>query len=70
MFLNKGKDQIAAYFGEIHPNILKKLDIKTESLVGFEIFVDNLKQPKKALKDQKTKYKLSDFKNLKETLLL
>ena len=29
LFLNRGKDQIAAYFGEIHPNILKKIDIKT-----------------------------------------
>ena len=47
LFLNRGKDNIAAYFGEIHPNILKKLDIKTESLVGFEIFIDNLKLPKK-----------------------
>ena len=61
LFLNKGKDKIAAYFGEIHPNIVKSLDIKTESLVGFEIFLDNLKLPKKPLKDQKTKYLVSDF---------
>ena len=61
LFLNRGKDQIAAYFGEIHPNILKKIDIKTETLVGFEIFVDNLKIPKKALKDQKTKFEVSDY---------
>ena len=38
LFLNKEKDQVAAYFGEIHPNILKKIDVKTESLIGFEIF--------------------------------
>jgi len=61
IFLNKGKDKVAAYFGEIHPNIIKLLDIKTESLVGFEIFLDNLKLPKKSLKDQKTKYLVSDF---------
>ncbi|MDC0233553.1 phenylalanine--tRNA ligase subunit beta [Candidatus Pelagibacter sp.] len=61
VFLNKEKDKIAAYFGEIHPNIIKILDIKTESLVGFEIFLDNLKLPKKSLKDQKTKYSVSDF---------
>ena len=61
LFLNRGKDQIAAYFGEIHPNILKKIDIKTETLVGFEIFVDNLKLPKKTLKDQKTKFQVSDY---------
>ncbi len=61
IFLNKGKDKVAAYFGEIHPNIIKMLDVKTESLVGFEIFLDNLKLPKKPLKDQKTKYSVSDF---------
>mgnify|MGYP001192599111 FL=1 len=61
IFLNKGKDKVAAYFGEIHPNIIKMLDIKTESLVGFEIFLDNLKLPKKTLKDQKAKYFVSDF---------
>ncbi len=61
IFLNKGKDKVAAYFGEIHPNIIKMLDIKTESLLGFEIFLDNLKLPKKSLKDQKSKYYVSDF---------
>ncbi len=61
LFLNKGKDQVAAYFGEIHPNILKNIDLKTESLVGFEIFLDNLKLPKKTLNDQKIKYNVSDF---------
>ena len=61
LFLNRGKDELAAYFGEIHPNILKKIDIKSDSLVGFEIFVDNLKLPKKTLNDQKKKYKVSEY---------
>ena len=61
LFLNKDKDKVAAYFGEIHPNILKKLDLKTESLVGFEIFLDNLKIPKKTLNNQKTEFKVSDY---------
>jgi len=61
IFLNKSKEKVVAFFGDIHPNILKKLDIKTEALVGFEIFLDNIKQPKKSLKDQKTQYKYSDF---------
>ena len=61
IFLNKDKEKVVAFFGDIHPNILKKLDIKTEALVGFEIFLDNIKQPKKSLKDQKTQYKYSDF---------
>ncbi len=61
LFLNSGKDQVAAYFGEIHPNILKKVDIKAESLLGFEIFLDNLKLPKKTLNDQKSKFVVSDY---------
>jgi phenylalanyl-tRNA synthetase beta chain len=32
VFLNKGKEKVVAFFGDIHPNILKKLDIKTEAL--------------------------------------
>ena len=61
IFLNKGKDQVVAYFGEIHPNILKSIDIKTESLVGFEILMDNLKLPKKTLNNQKISFNVSDF---------
>ena len=61
LFLNKRKDQVAAYFGEIHPNILREIDIKTESLVGFEIFLDNLKLPKKTLNNQKTNFVISDY---------
>ena len=61
LFLNRGKDKVVAFFGEIHPNILKKIDIKTECLIGFEIFIDNLKLPKKTLNDQKLNFKVSDF---------
>ena len=61
IFLNKDKDQVAAYFGEIHPNILKKLDIKTDALVGFEIFLEHLKLTKKTLNNQKSKFTTSDF---------
>ena len=61
LFLNEGKDNVAAYFGEIHPNILKSIDLKTESLVGFEIFLDNLKLSEKTLNDQKIKFNVSDF---------
>ena len=61
IFLSKEEDKVAAYFGEIHPNVLKKIDIKTEALMGFEIFVDNLKKTKKSLKDQKKIYQVSDY---------
>ena len=52
---------MAAYFGEVNPNILKNIDLKTEALVGFEIFLDNLKLPKKTLNEQKIKFHVSDF---------
>tara|TARA_B100001559_G_scaffold91006_1_gene76205 strand:- start:338 stop:1078 length:741 start_codon:yes stop_codon:yes gene_type:complete len=61
LFLDRGKDEVAAYFGEIHPSILKNIDLKTESLVGFEIFLDNLKIPNKTLNNQKKKFNVSDF---------
>ena len=61
IYLNKEEKNVVAYFGEIHPNIIKKLDIKTESLVCFEIFLDNLKDTKKKIKDQKKQYTISDF---------
>ncbi len=61
LFLNKKKEKVAAYFGEIHPSLIKKIDIKTESLVGFEIFIENLKLPEKSLNNQKTKFSASDY---------
>ena len=61
VFLNSGKEDLAAYFGEIHPNIIKKLDLKTEALIGFEIFIDNLKMTRKSLNDRKSKFEVSDY---------
>ncbi len=61
IYLDKDDIEPVAYFGEIHPNIIKKLDIKTEALVGFEIFLDCLKDNKYKLKDLKSKFKFSDY---------
>jgi len=61
VFLNKEIQKVVAYFGEIHPGILKKIDIKTESMVGLEIFLDNIKIPEKLLRDQKKQYIYSDY---------
>ncbi|MFL2898048.1 MAG: phenylalanine--tRNA ligase subunit beta [Candidatus Pelagibacter sp.] len=61
VYLSKAEDKPVAFFGEIHPNIIKKLDIKTDSLVGFEIYLDFIKETKKKIKDQKPEYKQSDF---------
>ncbi len=61
VFLDKSKNKVVSYFGEIHPSIIKKMNIKTESLVGFEIFLDNLQKMKKSLRDKRNRYSVSDF---------
>jgi len=61
IYLNKNESNPVAYFGEIHPNILKKIDIKTESLILIEIYLDNIKVTNKKLKDQKNQFQYSDY---------
>jgi len=61
IYLDKDDIEPVAYFGEIHPNIIKKIDIKTESLVNFEIYLDHLKDNKLKLKDQKSNFEYSDY---------
>ena len=61
IYLDKDDIDPVSYFGEIHPNIIKKLDIKTEALVGFEIYLDHLKDDKSKLKDSKSKFRFSDY---------
>ena len=61
LYLDKDDLEPVAYFGEIHPNILKKLDIKTEALVILEIYLDHLKDNKLKLKDQKSNFEYSDY---------
>ena len=43
---------IVAHFGEIHPAILKVFDIKTP-VVAFEVYMDNVPQPRSKSKSQK-----------------
>ena len=61
IYLDKDDIEPVAHFGEIHPNIIKKLDIKTEALVNFEIYLDHLKDNKIMLKDRKSKFEYSDY---------
>jgi len=61
VYLDKDDIDPVAYFGEIHPNIIKKLDIKTEGLVSFEIYLDHLKENKLKLKDRKSNFEYSDY---------
>ena len=53
-----GKNVIA-HFGEIHPAILKVFDIKTP-VVAFEVYMDNVPQPRAKSKSQKL-LKMSQF---------
>jgi phenylalanyl-tRNA synthetase beta chain len=44
--LQLGPKNVLGYFGELHPRILKALDVKGR-LVAFELFVENLPMPRK-----------------------
>ena len=61
IFPKNDQKNIIAYFGELHPSILKDLDIKTNSIHGFEIFLDNLVNYKSKNKKIKSKINISDF---------
>ncbi len=50
-----------AYFGELHPGIIKKLDFKDKNIFGLEIFLKNIPQPNKKNRQTKLNYKVSDF---------
>ncbi len=51
---------IIAYFGEIHPLILKKFAIK-QRVVAFEVLLDNIPLPRAAQGKAKKKLELSQF---------
>ena len=53
-----------AYFGEIHPIVLKKLDIKTDNVLGFEIILDNIPQSKKKIRESKDRFIFSDYQKV------
>jgi phenylalanyl-tRNA synthetase beta chain len=59
--LKSEKGPHLAYFGEIHPAIIKNLDFKDPNILGFEIFLKNIPQPNKKLRQSKKSFKASDF---------
>ncbi len=59
--LKTEKGPLLAYFGEIHPAIIKKLDFKEPNVYGFEIFLKNLHEPNKKNRLTKKSFKSSDF---------
>ena len=59
--LNSEKGPCLAYFGELHPAIVKHLDFKDKNIYGFEIFLKNIPKPNKKIRQTKSNYKVSDF---------
>ncbi len=59
--LKSEKGPHLAYFGEIHPAIIKNLDCKDKNIFGFEIFLKNIPEPNKKLRQNKKSFQASDF---------
>ena len=64
--LKSEKGPHLAYFGEIHPAIIKELDFKEPNIYGLEIFLKNIPEPNKKIRQTKKVFDLQIFKNLKE----
>ena len=53
-----------AYFGEIHPSIVKKLELRTDNVLGFEIFLDNIPESRKKIRETKPQFIVSDYQRV------
>ncbi len=53
-----------AYFGEIHPSIIKRLDLRTENVLGFEIFLDNIPEERKKIRENRPQFIISDYQKV------
>ncbi len=59
--LKSEKGPHLAYFGEIHPAITKNLDFKDKRIFGFEIFLKNIPEPNKKIRQIKKSFQASDY---------
>ena len=59
--LKSEKGPHLAYFGEVHPAIVQKLDFKESNIYGFEIFLKNIPEPNKKIRHTKKSFQPSDF---------
>ncbi len=59
--LKSEKGPHLAYFGEIHPAIIKNLDCKDKNILGFEIFLKNIPEPNKKFRQSKKNFQASDY---------
>ena len=59
--LKSEKGPHLAYFGEIHPAIIKNLDCKDKNIFGFEVFLKNIPEPNKKLRQSRKSFQTSDY---------
>lgn len=58
---------VLAYFGELHPAVLKALDIKT-NVMAFEVFLENIPLPRDGKSKAKKKLELYDLQPVEKDL--
>ncbi|MBO5039114.1 MAG: phenylalanine--tRNA ligase subunit beta [Alphaproteobacteria bacterium] len=58
---------VLAYFGELHPAVLKTLDIKT-NVMAFEVFLENIPAPRDGKSKAKKKLELSTLQPVEKDL--
>lgn len=61
--LRLGAKTVLANFGEVHPGVLKKMDVKSTA-VAFEVFLDNLPKAKAKASQARSLVKLSTFQSV------
>ncbi len=64
--LRLGKN-VLAYFGELHPSVLKKMGIK-QRVVAFEVLLDNIPAPRESAGKGRKKLELSQLQPLDKDL--
>ncbi len=62
--LKLGPKNVFAYFGELHPGIIRKLGLKGP-IAGFEVFVDSLPEPKVKKPAARPALELSQYQRVK-----
>ena len=64
--LRLGKN-VLAYFGELHPSVLKKMGVK-QRMVAFEVYLDNIPEPRATADKARKKLELSSFQPVDKDL--
>ncbi len=61
--IRQGPTNILAYFGEIHPSVLRKMDLDS-SACGFEVYLDNIPGPRSRGGTARLPLKLSRYQKV------